>query len=110
LNISAVAAISAGTMTRILLFAAIAVLLLIAAPLEAACYADFKAKQDNPLRLQYGVIELSDAACGDQRAARAEIEARIGRDGWHLLNVMSVFGPEGLQQRKRRAGDFFLRY
>lgn len=82
----------------------------LAAPADAACYADFKAKRDKPLRLQYGVIELSDAACGDPGQAAAEIEGRISGDGWQLLNVMSVFGDEGLNQRKERAGRYFLRY
>ncbi|HGG65793.1 MAG TPA: hypothetical protein ENK34_14610, partial [Rhodobacteraceae bacterium] len=25
---------------------------------DAACYADYKAKRDNPLKLHYGVVEL----------------------------------------------------
>jgi hypothetical protein len=82
----------------------------IAAPAGAACYADFKAKRDEPLRLQYGVIELSDSACADQGQAAAEISARIAGDGWQLLNVMSVFGDDGLEKRKERAGRYFLRY
>ena len=97
-------------MTRKMLLAPLLALALAATPAGAACYADYKAKQDNPLRLQYGVIELSGGACDDQGAAKAEVAARIGRDGWQLLNVMSLFGPEGLQQRKQRAGDYFLRY
>lgn len=97
-------------MTRTTLLAPLLALALAATPAGAACYADYKAKQDNPLRLQYGVIQLSDAACDNQRAAQAEVAARIGRDGWQLLNVMSLFGPEGLDQRKQRAGDYFLRY
>ena len=97
-------------MTRTRLLATLLALSMLAAPASAACYADFKAKRDNPLRLQYGVIQLSDAACDNKRAAQAEVSARIGRDGWQLLNVMSVFGPEGLDQRKQRAGDYFLRY
>jgi len=97
-------------MTRSILLAPLLALALAATPAGAACYADYKAKQDNPLRLQYGVIQLSDGACDDRRAAQAEVAARIGRDGWQLLNVMSVFGSDGLQQRKQRAGDYFLRY
>ena len=27
-----------------------------------------------------------------------------------LLNVLSVFGPEGLGERKASAGDYFLRF
>lgn len=83
---------------------------LIAAPASAACYADYKAKQDNPLRLHYGVVQLSEASCANRKAAEQEVAARIGRDGWTLLNVLSIFGPEGLDQRKRDAGANFLRY
>lgn len=83
--------------------------LALAAPASAACYADYKAKRDNPLRLQYGVIQIPDAAC-NKAAARGVIAARIGQDGWQLLTVLSVFGPEGLPGRKKQAGAFFLKY
>lgn len=80
-----------------------------AAPLQAAeCYADYKAKQDNPLKLHYGVIQLQ-GACSRQ-AAKGEIAGRLGAQGWTLLNVLSVFGPEGLDQRKADAGPFYLRF
>jgi hypothetical protein len=82
----------------------------LALPASAECYADYKAKQDNPLRLSYGVIQLSDASCADKAAAKREIAGRIAAGGWQLLNLMSVFGPEGLAQRKDSAGEFFLRY
>lgn len=75
---------------------------------EAACYADYKAKRDDPLRLHYGVIEVPEAACS-RGAAAAVIRDRL-RDGWQLLDVVSVFGPEGLDQRRERAGPFHLRY
>jgi len=77
---------------------------------QASCYADYKAKRDNPLRLHYGVIEISDAACNDAALAKAEIEKSIAADKWRLLNVMSVFGAEGLENRKESAGQFFLRF
>ena len=60
----------------------------------AACFADYKAKQDNPLRLHYGVAELR-GDCARGPAAR-ELEPRLSQAGWTLLNVVSVFGPEGL--------------
>jgi hypothetical protein len=81
-----------------------------ALPAQAACYADYKAKRDNPLRLQYGVIELPDSACGDRGAAEAEVRARLSSSGWELLNVVGIFGEEGLEQRRESAGDFFLRF
>jgi hypothetical protein len=94
-------------MPRILALAATVAVL--ALPAQAACYADYKAKQDNPLRLHYGVIELPDSACAPG-AAGAEAARRLGAAGWTLLNVISVFGPEGLDERKANAGAHFLRY
>ena len=87
-------------------------LLSLSLPLEAgaACYADYKAKRDDPLRLHYGVIELPDAACSNRQAARQEIARRIGRDGWQLLSVEGIFGEGALDQRRSSAGEYFLRY
>ena len=87
----------------------LALLLLTAAPASAECYADYKAKQDNPLRLAYGVAQVSDGNC-DAGSAEGELAPRLADAGWTLLNVMSVFGPEGLSEREGRAGDHFLRY
>lgn len=74
----------------------------------ADCFADYKAKQDNPLRLHYGIIQLQ-GACG-RKSAKVEVSARLGQGGWTLLNIMSVFGPEGLDQRRVNAGSFYLRF
>lgn len=75
---------------------------------HAACYADYKAKRDNPLRLHYGVVEVR----GECSASSAEDQLRsaLARDGWQLLNVVSVFDDGGLDQRKDSAGEYFLRY
>ncbi len=75
---------------------------------NAACYADYKAKMDNPLRLHYGVIELPDSACS-VGAAASNIARRL-TGGWELLEVMSVFDESGLESRRNRAGQYYLRY
>ncbi len=81
----------------------------IASPAVAAdCYADYKAKRNDPLKLHYGVVELRGEC--SKSSARDEIENRISRGGWQLLNVMSVFDQGGLEKRKDSAGKFFLRY
>ena len=90
--------------------AAAGLLSLIALPASAACFADYKAKRDNPLRLHYGVIELPDAACGDPKLARAEITRRIAEGNWKLLNVLAIFDENGLENRRESAGEFFLRF
>ena len=77
---------------------------------QADCYADYKAKKEQPLRLHYGVMELPDGACGNKRAAADEVARRIGRDGWKLLKVESLFDSGGLEGRKKSAGAYFLRY
>lgn len=84
-------------------------LLALATPVAAQqCYADYKAKRDNPLKLHYGVAQLSKGC--SKGSAQSEIAPRLARDGWTLLTVMSVFGPEGLDKRRGNAGAFFLRY
>jgi hypothetical protein len=94
---------------RLITPALAAAFLAAAAPAQAAdCYADYKAKRDNPLKLHYGVIQLQ-GDCSKQAAA-GEVAGRISADGWTLLNVLSVFGPEGLNQRKADAGPFYLRF
>ena len=81
-----------------------------AGPVSAGCYADYKAKRDNPLRLHYGVIELGDAFCSDRAAAKNEIAGRIAAGDWTLLKVQSIFGADGLKEREASAGKFYLRY
>jgi len=96
-------------MTRLVF--AVAVLMALGQQASAECYADYKAKQDDPLRLHYGVAQVSDAACGGgPGAAEGELAPRLAGAGWTLLNVLSVFGPEGLGERKSSAGEYFLRF
>ncbi len=96
-------------MTKPRIMACAAALMLLALPAQAACYADYKAKQDNPLRLHYGTIRIDGNAC-NPGAAAAQIRQRIARDGWTLLNVLGVFDESGLAERKASAGQFHLRY
>ena len=57
---------------------------------QAVCYADYKAKQDNPLKLHYGVIELPDRVCGSPEDVERVVARRIGVDGWTLLNEKGI--------------------
>lgn len=95
---------------RFIYMLAILTALATAGTAKAACYADYKAKRDNPLRLHYGIIELPDAICGDDARTKADIQTRLATAQWQLLNVLSVFGAEGLENRKVSAGEFFLRF
>ncbi len=95
-------------MKQIISSLAMAALISVGSAASAAdCYADYKAKQDNPLRLHYGVMQVSSCNKGQ---AKKEVAQRLSGSGWTLLDVQSVFGPEGLDQRKANAGQFYLRY
>jgi hypothetical protein len=96
-------------MNRIQALAGALLTLALAGPAAAECYADYKAKKDDPLQLHYGVAQVSDGNCS-RGGAEGEIAPRIAADGWTLLNVVSTFGPEGLEEKRASAGDYFLRY
>jgi hypothetical protein len=83
--------------------------LLLAAPAHANCWADYKAKQDNPLRLQYGLIELPSDACGSRAAADAYARPVIARTGWTLLQIESILTPTEAQTRSANAGAIHRR-
>ena len=79
---------------------------------QADCFADYKAKRDNPLRLHYGVAEIdlpADGEC-DTDTAQADLEPRLSAEDWQLLTVLGVFDDSGLEERKESAGEYFLRY
>ena len=99
-------------MLRLLMpFAVSMVLVTVASTMaEAACFAEYKAKQDDPLKLHYGVISLPDQACANPKALRRAVQQRIAADGWTVLTVMSTFDETGLEMRRQNAGEFFLRY
>jgi len=82
--------------------------LLAAAPASATCYADYKAKQDDPLRLQYGVAEIRNDCT--MAAAEAELRQRLASAGWELLTVLGLFDELGLEERRESAGNFYLRF
>lgn len=83
-------------------------LMTLASTAQADCFADYKAKRDNPLRLHYGVAQVS-GDCVTSNAA-AQLQGRLASDGWTLLNVLSVFDASGLNKRKASAGSYYLRY
>ena len=83
-------------------------LLILGTAAQADCFADYKAKRDDPLRLHYGVAQITgDCAPGP---AADELAPRLDAGGWQLLNVVSTFDEAGLEERKDSAGEFFLRF
>lgn len=77
---------------------------------HAGCYVDYKAKKDGPLQLHYGVMEVPAQVCTSQRNAASVIAPRLAKQGWTLLNVVSVFDDAGLARRRASAGQFYLRF
>ena len=93
-------------MTRIAL--SLVLLCAMAGSAAAACYADYKAKKDDPLQLQYGVAEVYGECT--KAAATAELRDRLAADGWQLLEVVGTFDESGLEGRRGNAGEYYLRY
>lgn len=90
------------------LLSSIFVLGLMASAAQAGCYADYKAKQDDPLRLHYGVAEVrGDCSVSN---AQSQLADRLTTAGWELLNVLSVFDDAQLDEKKDSAGEYFLRF
>ena len=56
---------------------------------SAACVAEYKAKQDNPLRLEHGTLAVPDSAC-TKAAATPIVKEQLAQRGWILLNILSV--------------------
>ncbi|MEL6960371.1 MAG: hypothetical protein AAGL89_15610 [Pseudomonadota bacterium] len=85
-----------------------ALLLAMTTAAQAECYADYKAKRDDPLRLHYGVAQIN-GACTVEDAA-TELTPRLAADQWQLLSIEGVFDSAGLDEREESAGDYYLRY
>ena len=89
---------------------ALVVLLSFALPAHAGCYADYKAKQEDPLRLHYGVMKIDSNPCAMSNRVGQVVAKRLSASGWKLLQVQSVFDDSGLARRKKDAGQYFLRF
>ena len=55
---------------------------------SAACYAEYKAKRDNPLELFHDVAQISGPCTMDN--ATAQLRNILAEQGMTLLKVMSV--------------------
>jgi len=75
---------------------------------HADCFVSYKAKQDDPLQLHYGVTEL-EGDCTPQ-GATPEVQKRLEQNGWQLLSIVAILDESNLSEAKDRAGDYFLRY
>ena len=78
-------------------------------PAQAACYADYKAKQENPLKLHYGIMKFDSVEC-TASIVQKKVALRLLPHGWTLLNLLTVSRKLPTTQRKENAGENFLRY
>ena len=76
---------------------------------QAACYADYKAKQENPLKLHYGIMKFDSVEC-TASIVQKKVTLRLLPHGWTLLNLLTVSRKLPTTQRKENAGENFLRY
>jgi len=65
------------------------VMALAASQASAGCTAEYKAKRDNPLRLDYGTVSVPDSAC-TKAAATPIVRSQLAQRGWTLLSILSV--------------------
>ncbi len=72
----------------VLITAAIAAFAL-ASPASAACFVQYKAKKDNPLRLDFGEMQVGVSDCSRQGVADS-VAAALAARGWTLLTIVSV--------------------
>ena len=73
---------------RITYLIAAAALSVLASAAAADCTVEYKAKKDNPLRLEHGKLSVSGPC--DVEAASEKAEAELATRGWTLLKVLSV--------------------
>lgn len=64
-------------------------LALLTSPASAACVVEYKAKRDNPLRLDYGTVTVPGDDCSPARV-EAAARAQLAVQGWTLLSIVSV--------------------
>lgn len=97
-------------MKKPLIIIASVLAMLITGQAHAACYADYKAKRENPLKLHYGVVQVDISPCTMSDTVTSLVQRKLQSSGWKLLQVQSVFTENGLGKRKKDAGQFFLRF
>lgn len=75
----------------------------------ADCYVSYKAKQDNPLRLHFGVLVIG-GSCPSTNAAARQASNRLASGGWTLLNVLRVAPSPPSSAERANAGQYYLRF
>lgn len=78
---------------------------------HASCFVDYKArKDDDSLKLHYGVMAMSGSECLDMSLAQKSAQERLNASGWTLLRIVSKFDESKLGEKETDAGPFFLKF
>ena len=86
-------------------------LILMAGTVSAqTCFVHYKAKQDDPLKLHYGVMNVTSDDCSALTDITATTAARLSPAGWTLLNVVKADTMTPSAEEISNAGDFYLRF
>jgi hypothetical protein len=91
------------------LLIALALGVLLPSAAAAECYVEYKAKNDNPLRLHYGIVALQ-GPCPDSGSATQQAARRVASGGWTLLNVVGLSETTPSGNKRANAGDYYLRF
>ncbi len=76
---------------------------------QADCFVHYKAKQESPLKLHYGISQIGNADCTIEAANRV-ISERLAVQGWSLLNIVKVSTQNPNSEEQANAGEYFLRF
>ena len=86
-------------------------LVLIAGTASAqSCFVHYKAKQGDPFKLHYGVMNVTTDDCSALTDITATATARLSPSGWTLLNVVKANTMTPSAEEISNAGDFYLRF
>ncbi|MCT4557660.1 MAG: hypothetical protein N4A61_06330 [Pelagimonas sp.] len=96
-------------MKQILFSMAFGLVLMVPTGALAECFVAYKAKQDSPLRLHFGVLSLP-GDCPSKADATAQASRRLTNAGWTLLTITQLSETPPSLKTKADAGEHYLRY
>ncbi|WP_127106179.1 hypothetical protein [Pararhodobacter zhoushanensis] len=83
--------------------------LVMALPASAACYAEYRAQQQNPVQLAFGVAEIRGGSC-DAQSAATYLRSALARSGWTLSNIVSTVSSNSAPGNSGYTNGHYLRF
>ena len=80
-----------------------------AMPASAACYAEYRAQQQSPVQLAFGVAEIRSGSC-DAQSAAAYLRSALARSGWTLSNIVSTVSTNSAPGNSGYTNGHYLRF